>query len=90
MLGKYNSKNDGYIKNQNIKLNEARKIILMKIAFVVVPLVLLNTFIWCVCARSWATGQASRPSCIPTCSPVTCRVQDPSCAQSKTLSSLPS
>ncbi len=52
MLGKYNSKNDGYIKNQNIKLNEARKIILMKIAFVVVPLVLLNTFIWCVCARS--------------------------------------
>ena len=48
MRGKYNSKNDGYIKNQKIKLNEARKIILIKIAFVIVPLVFLIVFSWFV------------------------------------------
>ena len=48
MLGNYNSKNDGYIKNQNIKLNEARKIILIKIAVIIVPLVFLIAFLWFV------------------------------------------
>ena len=64
MLGKYNSKNDGYIKNQNIKLNEARKIILIKIAVIIVPLVLLMVFSWFVFGGStppekWSEKQIS-------------------------------
>lgn len=38
------AKSDGYIKNQNIRLKDMRTAILLKISFVVVPLVLLLVF----------------------------------------------